>query len=217
MSYIESREHFLNYLKKTVKSNIDVLDQSQILSIDFYFDNIYDRGLADEYTWALRNDQVGAKLLEENSVLEWLRAGQEKGLDLKECDFVHRLTSEFIELTEKLVRKPGVYSFWREDELPLYVGCSTSNLGQRMVSSFQRFASYDRPIFERHIVAPTASDAALLEVHFITTLKPAFNIQNKFANDELSLIIPNLPDWSDLVRCNTILFTDPESGEQHRG
>ena len=205
MSYIKDEKHFINYLNKVLRANPDV-NAEQILSGKFYIKEIYASGLADEYAWALK--QEGAHLLEEERVLEWLAHQRTK--HIREYDFTHSLTQAFIELSEDLAYQCGVYSFWNEHESPLYVGRSI-RIGHRMMASFgERFKSYDRPIFVRYIVTNSGPDASLLEIYFIATLNPPFNSLDNYDKEELTLTVSPIPEWSNPIRCNLVIYQGEE-------
>jgi len=134
-------------------------------------------------------------------VIRWL--SENKGKGFPELQFSHKHTPEFVEVCEEMRQRPGIYSFWNSQDQCLYVGRGVSGVGARIVQSFgERFRSYDRPVFLRYIVC-SPSNAAVLEMYFITTLKPAMNRDGKFT-DRLTVTLGDIPAWSEPVLCNQV-------------
>lgn len=208
MNYIKSEDHLINYLNKAIRESGDV-DANKALSAKFYIEEIYDADLADEYTWQLK--QTGAHLIEEEYVLDWLAEQRESRIS--KLDFAHELTKEFLELSQDLETLCGVYSFWNTDSKPLYVGRSM-RLGRRILSSFARFGSYDRPIYIRYIQTDSAPNAAILEIYFISLLSPPFNRQDNYAIEDCTLKIGPIPDWSERIRCNITIYENREGRDE---
>jgi len=208
VAYIKTKEHFLNYLNKAIRNRLDAVDPDKFLSGAFYINEIYHTGIADQFTWALKEE--GACLLEEKHVLEWIAQQRAPKTSLYLERFAHLLTVEFIKLQEDLRGICGIYCFTNQDGNSLYVGRSISNLGQRILSSFKRFENYNRPVFVKFIETDSAPDAAILEMLFISIFNPPFNKQDNFATEELTLKIEPIPEWSGLTRCNTIVCKEGE-------
>jgi len=200
MSFFQNEEHFINYLKKAVR---DSGKSVELLPWQFYIDYIYNAGRADAFTWAIKNN--GIEALEEPGIWTWLRS---VGSNRFNEHFVHQLTDEFLETLDGLRGVPGVYSFYSEDNDVLYVGRS-KNLCSRMMGSFARFQTYDRPVYARYVTTRTASDAVILEGYFIATLCPALNGADNF-QDGVTLSITPIPEWSERVRCNWIVYEKNE-------
>jgi hypothetical protein len=195
MSYFENEEHFLNYIRKAVR-NAD--REVELLPTSFYINYIYRTGKAETFTWTLKSK--GVQYLEEPLIWKWLSQARAR---YRSNNFSHQLTDAFLNALEDLAGIPGVYSFWSVEKLVLYVGRSR-NLGERIGHSLSRFYSYDRPIYVRHIMTPSAADAVVLEAYFITTWNPPLNGADSY-RDGLTLTVEPIPDWSEPVRCNWVL------------
>ena len=205
MGYIKNQQHFLNYLNKIAReSNIDT---EQLLAVQFYVSEIFNTGFTEDYTWALKT--VGPHLLEEDHCLAWLAGYRNRRVACPEFD--HELTYEFTKLVGDMERVPGVYYFTRTNGEPLYVGRSI-HLGQRMLSSFSRFKDYNRHVYVQYIQTKSSSDAALLEIYFITTLNPPLNRRDNYAGDDLTLTVEPIPEWSELILCNAVITKDGNDG-----
>lgn len=204
--YFKTAEHFINFIKKTLRENPGCVNESRMLSAKAYTEALFETQppLVDSFGIAVKHNP---KLLEEEMFLEWLRNNKFAGWTL-DSELEHNVTRKFCEEVDALHRKPGVYSFWSKKKTPLYIGMSV-NLGGRILSSFNlRFRNYDRKIWFRYILTKTASDAAVFEVVLISKLKPAFNGSSKY-KDNLTLDI-SIPDFSKPTLCN-ILVTKMES------
>ena len=195
-TYIQNAKHFVNYLKKALRLSGE---PSDMLDENFYVEYIYDRGLADAFAWALKQD--GVALLSEPRVLAWLSAQSRASLDYP--DWKHEMCSEFVDTCDELATRYGLYSFWNENDTCLYVGRSTANLGQRILSSLERLKYYDRSVYLRYILTQTKSDAILAEVYFINRWKPALNLGD-CSDMPLTIEIVPVPKWSDRLRICTV-------------
>jgi hypothetical protein len=194
MSYFQSSEHFINYLKKAVRDSGENVDH---LPWIFYVDYIYKAGKAEDFSWRVK--ERGVIALQEREVWAWLKSF---GKD-RDKNFKHEITNELTDALDNLRGLPGVYSFWSKEGTALYVGRSI-NLCSRICDSFKRFKSYNRPVYVRYIVTTTASDAILLESYFIAMLTPPMNSADNYG-DEVTLSIGPIPEWSDPVLCNWVI------------
>ena len=196
MGYLQNQDHFMNMLNKAIKAADYEIDYSKFLSQQFYIDNIYERGDGDSFTWQLH--QQGASLLEEDNTLEWMSRNSHKiEYLLKKQPYAKQFSILFQELIQDLDLTPGVYNFCREDGKSLYVGKSI-RLGQRMGSSVQRFAGYDRQLYVKYISTASQSDIAFLEAYFISKLKPPFNQDAKY-DDKLNYKLTPMPRWASKI------------------
>ena len=170
--------------------------------MSFYVDEIYRNGMTDNFTWALRSDP---ELLYEDNFIEWLQVHKIMA-DIIPEDMSYKFTKPFIKHVNELRNVPGIYTFWNSNEMPLYVGMSC-DLGQRIFASFnERFNRFSKIVFLRTISARSVSDAALLEVYYISTLRPALNTTSKYG-DKLNIKIECEYKLSPKIKCN-ILFKD---------
>jgi len=196
MGYIQNEEHFVNFIQKAIKEEGKTVN---LLSKDFYLNYIYRQGFADRFTWILKEGDLS--ILEEPKIWDWLQSQRRQAF--RSDSFVHQFTDEFLKVIADLEGQPGVYSFWQSEGVLLYVGRSI-NLGNRLLGSFKRFHSYDRPIFARYIVTQSASDCVLLEAYFIATCTPPLNGADNYG-DKLTVDLQPIPEWSEPVRCNWII------------
>jgi hypothetical protein len=81
-----------------------------------------------------------------------------------------------------------------------------------MLSSFKRFQNYDRPVHVKYMQTNSAPDAAILEIYFISVMNPPFNRQDHYAKESLTLTVHPIPEWSELTRCNIVVYEETENG-----
>jgi hypothetical protein len=209
MGYIQDQEHFINYLNKAIRDMPFPLQKEDVLPGKFYITHIYDRGLADKFCWDIHGQ--GGALISHSRVLEWLEKYNVERY-IVEPNFKHQFTKEFIATCNDLAELPGVYCFCNPETRILYIGTSAS-LGKRILSSFKRLDAYDRPVYLRYINTETCSDAALLEIYLIATIKPPLNADSKYL-DKLTFTVSPIPDWSESILCNIILKEEQENGKE---
>lgn len=203
MSYIQNEKHFINILNKVLEKD-ETVSVDKLLPAQFYISQIYRKGSGDILTWDLR--QRGAQLLEEDNIMDWMsRRGNGIEKLLNESSFSQQVTQEFRDLVLDLEVVPGIYNFCREDDKTLYVGKSI-RLGQRIITSIQRFVEYDRPVFVKHITAESRSDIAILEAYFIAKLTPPYNIDGLF-DDCLNYALDPVPEWSGKIQAYRVVHT----------
>jgi len=204
MGYIQNEKHFVNILNKALGKD-EAVNTPKLLPAQFYVSQIYRKGDGEAFTWDLH--QQGARLLEEDNVMKWL-SSHGNGVErlLKESPFSQQATQEFNDLVSDLETVPGVYNFCREDDKSLYIGKSI-RLGQRIITSIQRFVEYDRPIFVKHIVAQSKNDISVLEAYFIAKLTPPYNIDGAFG-DCLHYTLDPIPEWSGKVQAYRVVHNN---------
>ncbi|MGE6504473.1 hypothetical protein ACQKF0_30020 [Bacillus wiedmannii] len=96
-------------------------------------------------------------------------------------------TDAFIKLQKDLAKRAGIYFLYDENRELIYIGKSTSNLGERIPSSIkERQAS----CFS-YTLTETVSDAHIYEMYYITTLKPKLNTDGQ-TNDLPTVKLPDL-------------------------
>lgn len=202
--YIKDQKHFLNYINKMARD----AGISDVYPAQVYIENVYEKGMADDYAWAVRNDR---NLLTREGLIQWL--SNPVGKPIIFVNFERELTGEFIRTVEELDGIPGVYSFYNQNDVCLYIGMS-ENLGRRVVSSFDRFRNFGEPIYMRYCRTDSASDAALLEIYYITTTKPPFNSFGVYP-DSMSLELVNPPSFGkERILCNRVVGIVDVGGEQ---
>ena len=194
--FFKTPQHFANNLKKVAREKYGQFDVNKLMPIETYVDMAYENDLGDQYGLAIRRDP---KLLEEDNFLRWLQVENNGGF-LFPTQIELITTNEFRDCVSSLKRRPGCYTFWNENDLPLYFGTSV-DLATRICTSFsERFRSYSSVVFLRYIVTETASDAAVCEVALIAKYKPALNGSSKF-NDSLTIQV-DIPELSNRIQCN---------------
>lgn len=193
MAYFQGDKHVANFLKKALRDSPTDVDHAELLPVSVYLDALNKNRCVDEFGLALRND---ASLLEQEKFWRWIRMEAFEGFPSRaEMDF----TRAFRDALSRARGQSGLYSFWTDKEECLYVGTSV-DLGQRPVTSFlERLNEYVGEIRLRLIFTETASDAAVLEMVAIATLKPPLNGSGKF-KDALTLSI-YLPSWQKPCVC----------------
>jgi len=195
MGYIKDKEHFRRYLEKAAREG--GIDPRQTFPLEFYTQNIYDAGIADDYAWKVRQS---AEWLIHSKVREFLAQ-----INSPEFSWPYKwdrlcLSEEFTQLLEDVYNRSGVYVFETEDGQALYVGRSISSLQSRIPQSFMgRFDHYNEQVFVR-LALCNASDTALLEVYLITTLKPILNRDCRY-EDKLTLAVDGIPPFTQRIPC----------------
>lgn len=199
MGYIKSEKHFLNFIKHALRNNKDI-NVDKLLDDESYIYLIYSKGHVDYFTWDVREDPY---LLEKDNLLNWLREKEGYSEVFIPYSLEHIIIAELNAELIELNNVPGIYSFWADNDIPLYVGTSI-NLGERILTSFsERFQRFKEQIYLKYIKAETKSDAAILELYFIGKLKPALNGTFKY-DDAVTLRIVPKPKFSKSILCNRI-------------
>lgn len=198
MGYISSPQHFINFLKKIIKES--EFNFKEFLTPESYIDFIYNKGLQDEFCWAVK---TSPELLENENLMKWLQKRQSLEDFIVPSKLENILTAKFIAVVKPLRKIPGVYSFWTKKDTPIYVGFSI-DLRNRIMGSFsERFVNYKKTIYFKYIAAKSASDAALLKIYFICKLKPALNSTSKYT-DTLTINLKKEPIFSKPILCNIV-------------
>ena len=200
MGYIRDEGHLINFVNKFLREG--GVEYESLPTAKELVDKIWNTGIADRFTWVLvrENPEV---LCDLDSFMHFELNGSSKKTigDLKRyIKGSYRYSHEFITECEKLINKPGVYSFWSK-RTALYVGTSIS-LCDRITSSFNgRLPNLGNPedISLRYIISKTKSDSTVLEAYMISKLKPKLNVTGRY-EDELTLIIKS-QNWSKYIKC----------------
>ena len=116
----------------------------------------------------------------------------------------NKTSKDFKNFVFELAGKPGVYLFEDSKERPLYIGVSV-DLNDRIQSSYnERFSSGQfgkSEIYLKVCKTINKTDAYILEIYFITTLRPLLNILTKF-NEQTTFELKNIPNFSNKILCN---------------
>ena len=195
MTYIKTKEHLHHIINKIIRENIDIIDLDQILHINMYYE-LNELGVLDNFTWALKSDPT---LLHEDNYFKWLALNtiSSRYNSPFKCK---SLTKDFLDKAEEIKHLPGVYSFYNESEICLYIGVSI-HVGERIISSFhERFRNYKKKIYIKYFITESRSDAHIFEGVAIAIMKPVFNVTGKY-DDDLTIDI-KLPRFSPKILCN---------------
>lgn len=199
MSYISGPDHFINYLQKALRESEHVRED-QLMAKEFYLSEIWEKDLADNFTWAVK--EQGVVMMEEENVLEWL--SNQANQKTFTAGFDHILRDEFQRYCEDVADTVGVYSFWSDNDMILYVGRSV-RLGQRLPSSFNRFRrSYNRRVFCKTIENITAPDACILELYLINRHNPPYNKTDNYPHEDITVTVDPIPGWGDSIQVNYV-------------
>lgn len=194
--YIQSEEHFINYINSILSSNSEFVDHDKLMTSEFYVEHIYKAGLADKYMWQVRTDF--SNLYEEN-ILNFINFNNT-------ISYVNEnlYTKDFINFISALHNIPGVYVFETIKKKPLYIGMSI-NLHDRAISSFnERFLTYNKRVYLKCIKCNSAIDAGIVEVYLIGKLKPPLNVTSKYFGDT-TVIVSNIPPFTKRILCKSIV------------
>lgn len=197
MSYFKNTEHFRAFLNKVLKNNAEDVNIDNLVTLDFLLSALKPKELLDQYGWSVKNEPA---LLENDNFIEWLRTNKTIEERTQE-QYQHVFTAPFLEFCQNHENSPGVYSFWSEDDKPLYVGMSISIGNRCRTSFFDKFKSYNKPVYGKFCITKTASDAAVLEVFYISKLKPALNGSSKYG-DDLTFSLVGKKKLSKRILCN---------------
>lgn len=87
---------------------------------------------------------------------------------------------ELATVCQSLRGKHGIYVFFDKEKNPLYIGKSSRDLGQRILSSLKerKNASY-----VSYALTRTKSDTHIYEMYYIAKIKPPLNSQGKDSDD----------------------------------
>ncbi len=193
MPYIKNEDHFVNFLNIMIRENLDVIDVDDLLDKEFYVKKIYNTGMADDYTAALKFDRNFNALTFEG-VREFLeQKNLRKTFVAENFEYIPRSTDEWKEIIPTLHDQPGVYCFLTSKGKFLYVG-SSKNLSNRIPSSANEKISRYRHSIKLRVYKTTASDAIILESYFIATKKPLMNTVGKYG-DNATLELKNMPKY----------------------
>lgn len=86
---------------------------------------------------------------------------------------------EYNKTMKHLSYKSGVYLFYNKDKVLLYVGKSETNLARRIRTSKGSIHG-DVVSWLRYVLVDRLSDVSIVELYYISRLKPPFNKDYKF-------------------------------------
>jgi hypothetical protein len=99
-----------------------------------------------------------------------------------------RYSKQFAKKCEELKTAHGLYFFYNLNKELIYIGKSTSSLGERVVSSSMERGSSR---FVSFAIPATKSDTNIYELYYISKFKPPLNKEAK-ENDNTTIILPEL-------------------------
>ena len=107
----------------------------------------------------------------------------------------YTLSNEFVKSMEYLYYAQGLYFIYDKNKNLIYIGKSR-NLGSRVVSSLKERKGY----YFKYKLTKTMSDANILEIYYISTLKPVLNSESN--EEDLSTIKINyqFEEESDFIK-----------------
>lgn len=195
MSYIQSEEHFKNYLAKAARDG--GVDNKELFPPGFYIEHIYGTSRMDEYTWKVKQD---ASWLRREKVREFLSTPETYEFPWPYGWDTTKVTMAFENLITDLEGVSGVYIFETNTGDTLYAGRSFTSLGNRVAQSFNaHFQNYNEQVFVKcHPCNP--ADAAILEMYLITSLKPLFN-RDSMCEELPTIKIENTPKSTISIPC----------------
>jgi excinuclease UvrABC nuclease subunit len=92
-------------------------------------------------------------------------------------------------LSISLWERAGVYFIYNKERNLIYIGKSSTNIGERMFES--AFEKKDYSYYISYVLTKTRSDARLYEIFYINKYKPIFNLADK-EDDCCSMELPEL-------------------------
>lgn len=197
MSYFQNSDHFRAFLNKVLNNYREEVDIDNLVAFDFILSSLKPKELLDRYGWSVKSEP---RLLEHDNFIEWLRVNKTIE-DRTQEQYQHIFTAPFLEFCQTHENSPGVYSFWSKSDKPLYIGMSICIGNRCRTSFFDKFKSYNKPIYGKFCITKTASDAAVLEVFYIAKLKPALNGISKYG-DDLTFSLVGKKKLSNRILCN---------------
>jgi hypothetical protein len=210
--YFKSVNHFENFLNKNgIFSNEEKEDLKKVCDKAIKGDEIC-KHILKSFTYSLRFNQESekeflrnvcliAKEIDNDNFRKFVREKEIFKNDLKfSIDFYlenekYTLSNEFVKSMEYLYYAQGLYFIYDKNKNLIYIGKSR-NLGSRVVSSLKERKGY----YFKYKLTKTMSDANILEIYYISTLKPVLNSESN--EEDLSTIKINyqFEEESDFIK-----------------
>lgn len=210
--YFKSVNHFENFLNKNgIFSNEEKEDLKKVCDKAIKGDEMC-KHILKSFTYSLRFNQESekeflknvcliAKEINNDNFRKFVREKEIFKNDLKfSIDFYlenekYTLSNEFVKSMEYLYYAQGLYFIYDKNKNLIYIGKSR-NLGSRVVSSLKERKGY----YFKYKLTKTMSDANILEIYYISTLKPVLNSESN--EEDLSTIKINyqFEEESDFIK-----------------
>lgn len=210
--YFKSVNHFENFLNKNgIFSNEEKEDLKKVCDKAIKGDEMC-KHILKSFTYSLRFNQESekeflknvcliAKEIDNDNFRKFVREKEIFKNDLKfSIDFYlenekYTLSNEFVKSMEYLYYAQGLYFIYDKNKNLIYIGKSR-NLGSRVVSSLKERKGY----YFKYKLTKTMSDANILEIYYISTLKPVLNSESN--EEDLSTIKINyqFEEESDFIK-----------------
>lgn len=210
--YFKSVNHFENFLNKNgIFSNEEKEDLKKVCDKAIKGDEMC-KHILKSFTYSLRFNQESekeflknvcliAKEIDNDNFRKFVREKEIFKNDLKfSIDFYlenekYTLSNEFVKSMEYLYYAQGLYFIYDKNKNLIYMGKSR-NLGSRVVSSLKERKGY----YFKYKLTKTMSDANILEIYYISTLKPVLNSESN--EEDLSTIKINyqFEEESDFIK-----------------
>ena len=210
--YFKSINHFENFLNKNgIFSDEEKEDLKKVCDKAIKGDEMC-KHILKSFTYSLRFNQESekeflrnvcliAKEIDNDNFRKFVREKEIFKNDLKfSIDFYlenekYNLSNEFVKSMEYLYYAQGLYFIYDKNKNLIYIGKSR-NLGSRVVSSLKERKGY----YFKYKLTKTMSDANILEIYYISTLKPVLNSESN--EEDLSTIKINyqFEEESDFIK-----------------
>lgn len=170
MSFISSKEHLVNYVRKVHRSHGAPFTREHLdMTLLFWeWSKHYTKnGGVNKLTWRMRELSCGIS----DELINTVKAEMAESQPYLNPDKV--LSKEFLDEIHKRLESPGVYFLFNKEQTLLYIGRSY-NLANRVLSSIKDRSS-GKPHFVSFVDTETRADACILEPYFIGVFNPPMN------------------------------------------
>ena len=156
--------------------------------------------IKEAFAWLTENstdDKIATETILQKPFANRTKASDNKKLELKrEYSVLHYAKSGNIYYVDKIPKEPGVYCFFDEFDVLMYVG-SSKKLSQRIPQSFFERSKITNIDNIAYITTDSEEDARSLEAYFIGNYKPTLNVIKPFICPHYDA---NKPNPFELVR-----------------
>lgn len=212
MFYFKSEEHFINFLRKNWVEELE-LNEEWIWIRGLYLkaekDVSFYKEAFNSFTYMLRTEKQlkKTKILHLREIMTMENENDKYEL-LKEMEFVRKydfndffkytfdaqVSKKFVDELEKIRYKKGIYFLYNQNKELIYVGKS-KNLCDRVPQSIKERKAF----YFSYKLCKTLSDMHILELYFISKLKPVCNSDCKSEDDCHITIDYNFEFESDIL------------------
>jgi len=207
--YFKSVTHFLNFCNKYESFEKEELENLSVLCERAICNDKLSMDLISKLTYFLRFDSGNNKIKYICEISKFIESPYiseivvESGIfneDLKsDISYQYKnseiiLSDNFVKSLEKLRYSKGLYFFYDEKKELIYIGKSR-DLGRRILSSTRE----RNPYFVKYKITRTMSDANVLELYYISKIKPVLNRESKEIDKTTFEIIYKFLEESDFI------------------